>query len=100
LWDLFFQFTQTPRPSKNEIKAQKLLINIAKENNLEFKQDTVGNIIIYVPGKGSRRNDEPFLIQNHIDMVTDAIKGKEINFNQDPIEVFVDGEWLKAKERL
>jgi dipeptidase D len=97
LWDLFFKFTQTPRPSKNETKAQELLISLAKENNLEFKQDQVGNIIIYVPGKGSRVNDEPVLIQNHIDMVTDAIKGKQIDFDHDPIEVFVEGGWLKAR---
>ena len=96
LWDIFFQFTQTPRPSKNEAKAQELLVNLAKENNLEFKKDNVGNILIYVPGKGKRANDEPVLIQNHIDMVTDAIKGKQVNFDEDPIEVFVEGEWLKA----
>jgi len=96
LWDIFYQFTQTPRPSKNESKIQEYLIKLAKENNLEFNQDQVGNIIIYVPGRGQRANDESILIQNHIDMVTDAIKGKVVDFNNDPIEPIVDGNWLKA----
>lgn len=97
LWDIFYDFTQTPRPSKKEEKIQKYLIDLAKDQGLEYIQDQAGNIIIKVPGKGSQANGDSVLIQNHIDMVTDAIKGKDIDFENDPIETYVDSGWLKAK---
>lgn len=97
LWDIFYDFTQTPRPSKKEEKIQNYLINLAKTNNLEFIQDQAGNIIIQVPGKGSRASAPSVLIQNHIDMVTDAVKGLNIDFENDPITTFVQDGWLRAK---
>ncbi len=97
LWNVFFDFTQTPRPSRAEEKISEYLIKLAGDHNLKHQVDAAGNIIIYVPGKGGRENDEPVLIQNHIDMVTDALPDREINFKTDPIETYVDGEWLKAR---
>lgn len=97
LWNVFFDFTQTPRPSKKEEKIQKYLINLAKENELEWKQDGAGNILIIVPGKNGREKDEPVLIQNHIDMVTDALPEIKIDFANDPIQTHVVDGWLKAK---
>lgn len=97
LWSAFYDFTQTPRPSRSEEKISQYLLKLAAENGCESKTDSAGNIIIYVPGKGGREGDEPILIQNHIDMVTDALPDREINFKTDPIETFVDGDWLKAK---
>jgi dipeptidase D len=96
LWNIFYDFTQTPRPSKKEDKIIEYLVNLAKENKLNYIVDKANNVIIYVPGKNGRENDEPLLVQNHIDMVTDALHDKEIDFTKDIIETEVDGEWLKA----
>lgn len=96
LWNIFYDFTQTPRPSKKEDKIVEYLVNLAKENNLKYVVDKVQNVIIYVPGKNGRENDEPLLIQNHIDMVTDALHDVKIDFAKDVIQTEVDGEWLKA----
>ena len=49
LWDIFYQFTQTPRPSKNEQKIADYILNIAKEKDLATKQDAAGNILVKVP---------------------------------------------------
>lgn len=97
LWDIFYDFTQLPRPSRHEEKVQIYLEKLAKDKNLESIKDSAGNIIIKVPGKGTRSEDDTILIQNHIDMVTDAIKGKTVNFQTDPIETEVKDGWLKAK---
>ena len=97
LWNIFYDFTQTPRPSKKEEKIIEYLINLAKDNDLKYVVDQAQNVIIYVPGKNGRENDEPVIIQNHIDMVTDALHDIKINFVTDPIETYVDGDWLKAK---
>ena len=97
LWDVFYDFTQTPRPSKQEQKIQAYLIDLAKKHSFEWKQDSAGNIIIYVPGKNGREADESVLIQNHIDMVTDALPEVKIDFANDPIQTEVKDGWLKAK---
>jgi dipeptidase D len=97
LWDVFFQFTQTPRPSKHEQKIKDYLLELAKKYSCHSQIDQAGNVIIFVPGKNGRENDAPILIQNHLDMVTDALPDRQINFTTDPIQTYVEGEWLKAK---
>ena len=96
LWNIFYDFTQTPRPSKSEDKIIEYLTKIAKDQGLEYKSDQVGNLIIYVPGTKGRETEAPLIIQNHVDMVTDALPGKQVNFLTDPIQTVVDGNWLKA----
>lgn len=96
LWDTFFDFTQTPRPSKEEGAIRDYLVKLANEHDLKHIVDAVGNVIIYVPGKNGREKDAPVIIQNHIDMVTDALAGREIDFSRDPIKTLVDGDWLTA----
>lgn len=98
LWNIFYDFTQTPRPSKQEAQIIEYLKNVAIQNKLDYVIDNAGNIIIYVPGKNGREKDEPLIIQNHVDMVTDVVAGKKFNFSTDPLRIFVEGEWVKAKE--
>lgn len=97
LWKIFYNLTQIPRPSRSEQKVIKYLKELAEEKSLKYIIDRAGNIIIYVPGKNGREHDRPLIIQNHVDMVTDALPGVRISFQTDPIETFVDGDWLKAK---
>jgi dipeptidase D len=96
LWNHFFDFTQTPRPSKEEEKIRQHLIGLAEKYKHEYKTDDEGNIVIYVPGSKDKENLEPVIIQNHIDMVTDATPDRKINFSTDPIITKVEGDWLKA----
>lgn len=97
LWNIFYDFTQTPRPSKKEEKIRDYLVKLAGDHNCKHIVDSAGNVVIYVPGKNGREQDAPILIQNHIDMVTDALRDVKIDFANDPIQTEVDGEWLTAK---
>lgn len=97
VWNHFEQFCVHPRPSKHEEKIRQYLISFAESKNLKWKKDKVGNVIIYVPGTNNLENSSSVLVQNHIDMVTDALPEKEINFFNDSIEPYVDGDWVKAK---
>lgn len=96
VWGQFYNITQIPRPSRHEDKMVEYLKSIAIENNLEFSVDKASNVIIKVPGRNGRENDAPVIIQNHIDMVTDATLDRKINFRTDPIITFVENGWLKA----
>ncbi len=96
LWQHFFDFTQIPRPSKQEEKICDHVISLAKKYGYEYKTDEEKNIVIYVPASKGKENSAPVIIQNHVDMVTDATPDRKINFSEDPIKTFVEGDWLKA----
>lgn len=97
LWEQFYHITQIPRPSKKEELFREYILSLAKQHNLEAKVDTAGNVVVYVPGTSGKENNEPVIIQNHMDMVTDHAPGVIIDFNKDPITTLVDSGWLKAK---
>jgi dipeptidase D len=96
IWGQFYNITQCPRPSKKEEKIREYIVGVAQQKNLEHVVDRAGNVIIYVPATKGYEAKEPVIIQNHMDMVTDAIVGKTFDFNVDPIETLVEDGWLKA----
>jgi dipeptidase D len=96
LWNHFYNITRVPRPSKKEDKMQEYVIQCAKDAGHEYKVDEVGNVVIYVPASKGFESQPAVIIQNHMDMVTDATPDRKINFDTDPIEVFVKDGWLKA----
>lgn len=95
LWELFAELSSVPRPSKNEVKAVQHVIEFAKKNKLEYKTDTVNNIYIYKPAQNTD-SDKTVILQSHIDMVCESDPEVKIDFNNDPIQLRVDGEFLKA----
>lgn len=97
LWSYFHQITQLPRPSKNEGKVREFIVAEASRLGFKTHVDGVGNVIVYVPATAGYENHETVIIQNHMDMVTDAIPSKKINFNTDPITTMRDGDWIKAE---
>lgn len=96
VWGYFHAINQIPRPSKKEDKFREFILAEAKSLNLKTHTDGVGNVIVYVPASAGYENHETVIIQNHMDMVTDATPDRKINFAQDPIVTFRDGEWIKA----
>lgn len=96
LWDMFYKISRVPRPSKKETAITEFLVTIAKENQLQHKIDVVGNVIIYLPASYGYETHPSIVIQNHMDMVCDAIPGHKINFEKDPIELQVKDGWVCA----
>jgi dipeptidase D len=98
LWKHFYAFTQIPRPSKHEAKVVKYIEDFAKTHNLKYTIDKVGNIIVRKPASKGKENAPGVILQSHVDMVPQKNSDKEHNFETDPIETFMDGDWLKAKD--
>lgn len=96
VWGYFHAINQIPRPSRHEEKFREFILKEAHELKLRTHTDEVGNVIVYVPASKGYENHETVIIQNHMDMVTDATPERQINFNTDPIITFRDGDWLKA----
>jgi dipeptidase D len=96
LWKHFHAITQVPRPSKQEEKCREYILGEAKKLSLKTDVDSVGNVIVYVPASPGYEDHDTVIIQNHMDMVTDATPDRVINFSTDPIVTLRDGDWIKA----
>ena len=96
VWNVFDQITQVPRPSKKEGKIREWLINFAKENKLEYKVDEIGNVAMFRPAAPGFENAKGIILQAHMDMVCEKNKDSKHNFDTDPIETIIDGEWVRA----
>lgn len=96
VWEYFHAINQIPRPSRHEEKFREYILKEAAKLHLKTHTDEVGNIIVYVPASKGYENHETVIIQNHMDMVTDATPDRKINFNTDPIITFREGDWIKA----
>lgn len=97
VWHYFHEITRIPRPSKKEEKIIAYLLDFAKGLGLDAKKDDAGNIVITKPATKGKENLPTVILQGHIDMVCEKNKGTVHDFDKDPIETYVDGEWLKAK---
>ncbi|HKK43698.1 MAG TPA: aminoacyl-histidine dipeptidase [Bacteroidales bacterium] len=96
LWNYFHDLTQIPRPSKKEKKVIEYIKEFGKNNNLETIVDEVGNVIIRKPATHGMENRKGVILQSHVDMVPQKNSDKKHDFEKDPIETIVDGEWVKA----
>lgn len=97
IWKYFYELTQVPRPSKKEEKVIAYLLDFAKKHNLEAKKDEAGNILITKPATKGKENLPTVILQGHVDMVCEKNNDTKHDFDNDPIETYIDGDWLKAK---
>lgn len=96
IWGYFYDITQIPRPSKKEEKIRAYLLDFAKKFNLQAKQDKVGNILITKPATPGKEDLPTIILQSHVDMVCEKNSDIEHDFDNDPIETIIDGDWVKA----
>lgn len=96
LWNYFHEITQIPRPSKFEQNMIEYMKAFGKKNNLETIVDKVGNVIIRKPATKGMENRKGVIFQTHLDMVPQKNSDKKHDFEKDPIETIVDGEWVRA----
>lgn len=96
VWKFFHQVTQVPRPSKKEGKMIQYLESFAKEYKIDIKKDEAGNILMSKPATPGYENLPVVILQSHMDMVCEKNNGTVHDFDNDPIETIVDGDWLRA----
>ncbi len=96
LWSNFHELTQIPRPSKKEDKAAAWAKAFGEKLGLETIVDAIGNVIIRKPASPGMENLMGVVLQGHLDMVPQKNSDKKHDFEKDPIETVVDGEWVRA----
>ena len=94
VWKFFHQVTQVPRPSKKEGKMIEFLESFAKEYKIAIKKDEAGNLLMSKPATPGMEDRPVVVLQSHMDMVCEKNNGTKHDFDNDPIETIVDGEWL------
>jgi dipeptidase D len=96
LWQFFYDLTQIPRPSGHEKEVIEYIRRFAESKNLEYRMDTIGNILISKPAKPGKEIVKGVVLQAHVDMVPQKNNARVHDFKTDAIETIIDGEWLKA----
>jgi dipeptidase D len=99
LWRFFAELSSIPRPSKKEDRVITWLrAFVAARPVLTMRCDAVGNAVITRPGALCGALAPPVIVQGHLDMVTQKTASSSHNFDVDPIELRLDGAWLKATD--
>ncbi len=97
IWKNFHALTQVPRPSGHLEKIQQFLLDFAHEAGVEAFKDPAGNIVMRKPATAGMEDRKGVILQAHMDMVPQKTPESKHDFVTDPIEPWIDGEWVKAK---
>jgi dipeptidase D len=97
LWANFSALNAVPRPSKKEERVIAFIVQFGKQLGLPTYRDEVGNVIIKKPGSKGLEKRPAICLQSHLDMVHQKNANTVFDFDQQGIEMFVEGDWVKAK---
>ncbi|MFV0576143.1 MAG: aminoacyl-histidine dipeptidase [Vibrio sp.] len=97
VWQFFDQICSIPHPSKHEEALAQYIVNWAESQKLAVKRDEAGNVFISKPATAGMENKKKVVLQAHIDMVPQKNEDTDHDFTKDPIQPYIDGEWVKAK---
>ena len=97
VFDIFAAICKVPRPSKHEEQISRWLQDFAAEHGIECVADEAMNVIMRVPATPGYEDHEGVILQAHMDMVAEKDGNVQHDFLKDPIETYIDGDFLKAK---
>ena len=97
VFEQFARINQIPRPSKHEEQVIEYLKRFGEERNLETVVDDAGNVLIRKAATKGMEDRQAVILQSHMDMVCEKVKGLDFDFQRDPIQTVIEGDWMKAK---
>ena len=92
----FEKLTEIPHGSRNTKQISDYLVSFAKEHELKYYQDESNNVIIVKEATAGYENADTIIIQGHMDMVCEKENGCNIDFTKDSLDIFIDGDFVKA----
>ena len=96
-WNFFADLNAIPRPSKREQRIAQWVMDFGKRHALEVLTDDFGNIIIKKPASPGREKSPVTILQGHLDMVHSKNADVKFDFETQGIDMFVDGDWVRAR---
>lgn len=97
LWKHFADICAIPHPSKKEEAIRAHVLAWAEKNGFATTVDAAGNVVVRVPATAGHENAPTVVIQGHLDMVCEKNRDVAKDFDKDPIDAYVDGEWVTAR---
>ncbi len=97
IWHNFYLLTRVPRPSGHLDEIRQFLLDWAAEKGVEACADAAGNVVMRKPATAGMEGRKTAVLQAHMDMVPQKTDETEHNFETDPIETYIDGDWVRAK---
>jgi len=97
IWNRFADLNAVPRPSKHEERVIEFMMDFGKALGLTTTKDAVGNVIIKKPATSGMEDRKTVILQSHLDMVHQKNADTEFDFSTQGIEMYVDGDWVRAK---
>ena len=97
LWNCFADLNAVPRPSKREERVVGFVLGFAARHGLTAQLDSAGNVIIKKPASADRQGHPPVIMQAHLDMVHKSADGLKFDFDRQGIDMWVDGDWVRAR---
>ncbi|MBY8070344.1 aminoacyl-histidine dipeptidase [Vibrio fluvialis] len=97
VWQFFDKICSIPHPSKHEEALAQYIIGWAKEQGLDVRRDPTSNVFIKKPATPGMEHKKAVVLQAHIDMVPQKNEDTDHDFAKDPIQPYIDGEWVTAK---
>ena len=97
IWEQFDALTRVPRPSKKEAKIIDFLVDFAKEHQIEYQKDEIGNVVMRKPATPGMEDRPMVILQAHMDMVCEKNSDVEFDFENDPITTRIEDGWVKAE---
>jgi dipeptidase D len=97
LWNQFANLNAVPRPSKKEDRVIAFMKDFGNQLGLETFEDAIRNVIIRKPATPGMENRKPIVLQGHLDMVHQKNADTVFDFDTQGIEMYVDGDWVRAR---
>ena len=97
VWRNFYALTQIPRPSGHTEQVANFLVDFAKKNGAEAFIDDIGNVVMRKAATPGYEDRATAVLQAHMDMVPQKVEDSKHDFVKDPIETWIDGEWVRAR---
>ncbi len=96
LWTSFCELNAVPRPSKKEERVIEFMLKFGQGLNLKTLRDEAGNVIIKKPATPGMEHCQTVILQSHLDMVHQKNAQTTFDFNNQGIDMFIDGDWVRA----
>ncbi|MFT5244973.1 MAG: dipeptidase D [Psychroserpens sp.] len=97
VWQHFEAINAIPRASTKEEQIIQYMINFGSTLGLETIVDRIGNVIIKKPATIGKEESPIVVLQGHLDMVHQKEVDSTFNFETQGIDMFIDGDWVKAR---
>lgn len=96
VFEYFKEICTIPHGSGNMGAISDYCVKFAQANGLKAVCDDAKNVVIFKPATKGYENADPVILQGHIDMVCQKTENSTIDFEKDGLDVFTDGDFIKA----